>query len=43
MHTKGQGLRPFTMIYLNTLDNLTEVAQFIETRYRLAKTARATS
>lgn len=39
MHTKGQGLRPFTMIYLNTLDDLTEVAQFIETRYRLAKTA----
>lgn len=43
MHTKGQGLRPFAMIYLNTLDDLTEVAQFIETRYRIAKTPRATS
>jgi urease accessory protein len=43
MRTNAQGLKPFAMTNLKTLDGLAQVIAFIETRGMLTKTARASS
>ena len=43
MRTNAQGLKPFAMTNLKTLEGLAEVIQFIETHGMLTETVRATS
>ena len=41
MRTNAQGLKPFVMTNLKTLDGVAEVVKFIETRGMLQKSASA--